>query len=361
MNGGDGPKSYAKNSEYQKQLLGYSKKVMNELIQQQLDVGSNPHFDPCNPFRIADFGCSTGRNTYIAAQNIIEAVEQKYESNEEDPQVPEFFVFFNDLVQNDFNTLFNYIHSNKPNYFGAGVPGSFHGRVFPKAFLDIAHSSMALLYLSRIPEEVKDRKSGAWNKGRIHYSCSGAAKEVEAAYSTQFRKDIESFLDARAEELIPGGLMVIITLGILDGVLPSECSMGLNFSILGSCLEDMAKMGIISEEKLDSFNLPYYYTSQMELETLIKAHGCFDIARFEKLPTPFRQVVHDIQTVVLSLRAVTEGLFEEHFGKDVIEELFQRYAEKVGSHPVLYDNRYRTDANYFVFLKRKTYTSKPGT
>ncbi|XP_009777778.1 loganic acid O-methyltransferase-like isoform X1 [Nicotiana tabacum] len=361
MNGGDDLKSYAKNSEYQKQLLGYSKKVMNELIQQQLDVGLNPHFDHCNPFRIADFGCSTGRNTYLAAQNIIEAVEQKYKSNEEDPQVPEFLVFFNDLVQNDFNTLFNYIHSNKPNYFGAGVPGSFHGRVFPKAFLHIAHSSMALLYLSRIPEEVKDRNSAAWNKGRIHYSCSGAAKEVEAAYSTQFRKDIEAFLDARAEELIPGGLMVIITLGILDGVLPSECSMGVNFSILGSCLEDMAKMGIISEEKLDSFNLPYYYTSHMELETLIKAHGCFDIARFEKLPTPFRQVVHDIQTVVLSIRAVTEGLFEEHFGKDVIEELFQRYAEKVGSHPVLYDDKYRTEASYFVFLKRKTDTSKPGT
>lgn len=108
---------------------------MNELIQQQLDVGLNPHFDHCNPFRIADFGCSTGRNTYIAAQNIIEAVEQKYESNEEDPQVPEFFVFFNDLVQNDFNTLFNYIHSNKPNYFGAGVPGIYIHDLFRLCFV----------------------------------------------------------------------------------------------------------------------------------------------------------------------------------------------------------------------------------
>ncbi|XP_059293378.1 loganic acid O-methyltransferase-like [Lycium ferocissimum] len=365
MNGGDGPKSYAKNSEFQKQLVGHSKKLIDELIDQQLDVGINPHFDPCNPFRIADFGCSIGRNTYLAAQNIIEAVEQKYKPNEEDqenPQlVPEFLVFFNDLVQNDFNTLFNYIDSNKPNYFIAGVPGSFHGRVFPKAFLHFAHSSTALLYLSRIPEKVMDRKSAAWNKGRIHYSCSGAAKEVEAAYSNQFRKDIESFLDARAEELVPGGLMVIITLGLLEGVLPSECAMGVAFSILGSCLHDMASMGTVSEEKLDSFNLPYYYTSQMELETLIKAHGCFDIARFEKLPSPLRQVVHDVQTVVLSIRVVTEALFEQHFGKDITEELFRRCAEKFESHPVIYDDKYRTEASYFVFLKRKTKTSKSGT
>ncbi|KAJ8567439.1 hypothetical protein K7X08_019647 [Anisodus acutangulus] len=363
MNGGDGPKSYAKNSEYQKQVVGYSKRVLNELIHQQLDVGINPHFNPCNPFRIADFGCSVGRNTYLAAQNIVEAVEQKYKSNEdrENPLlVPEFFVFFNDLVQNDFNTLFSYIDSNKPNYYIAGVPGSFHGRVFPKAFLHFAHSSMALLYLSRIPEEVMNKDSAAWNKGGIHYSCSGAAKEVEAAYSTQFRKDIEAFLDARDKELVPGGLMVITTLGILDGVLPCECAMGVTFSILGSCLDDMANMGIISEEKLDSFNLPYYYTSQMELETLIKAHGCFDITRFEKLPTPLRQVVHDVQTAVLSIRVVTEALFQQHFGKDITEELFQRCAEKFRSHPVIYDDKYRTEASYFVFLKRKTETSKPG-
>ncbi|GAY67528.1 hypothetical protein CUMW_257220 [Citrus unshiu] len=32
-------------------------------------------------------------------------------------------------------------------------------------------------------------------------------KEVAKAYSTQFKKDIESFLNARAQELVVGGLM----------------------------------------------------------------------------------------------------------------------------------------------------------
>ncbi|TMW94036.1 hypothetical protein EJD97_010855 [Solanum chilense] len=362
MNGGDGPNSYANNSEYQKQLVGYSKKLMAELIEQELDVGIIN--SDCSLFCVADFGCSVGGNTYLAVQNIIKAVENKYKSSEVDQensqlQVPEFLVFFNDLVQNDFNTLFNYIHGNKPNYFTTGIPGSFYGRVFPKAFLHFAHSSMSLLYLSRIPEEVLDRNSAAWNKGRIHYSSSGAAKEVEAAYADQFRKDIQAFLDARAQELVPGGLMTIITLTILDGVLPSDSPMAINFTILGSCLQDMANMGIMSEEKLDSFNLPYYYTSPMEFETLIKTHGCFDIIRFEKLPTPLRQVVIDVQTAVLSVRVVTEQLFQQHFGKDITEELFQRYTEKLDSHPLLKDDKYRTDASYFVFLKRKTETSEP--
>ncbi|CAN4079923.1 unnamed protein product [Withania somnifera] len=303
MNGGDGPKSYAKNSEYQKALVGYSKKVIAELIEQQLDMGMlSPH---CSSFRIADFGHSTVGKHLFAVQNIIEAVEQKYKTNEEHQenpqlQVPEFLVFFNDLVQNDFNTLFNYIDSNKPNYSTAGSPGSFYGRVFPKGSLHFAHSSMALLYLSRIPEEVMDRKSAAWNKGRIHYSCKGAAKEVEAANSNQFRKD-----------RLPGGLMVIINLGI-DEMLPSESPMGMPFILVGSCLQDMANM-------LVSFNLSFYYTSQMELETLIKHIW-----------------IHNLLPLILC-------------------------TEEFHSHPALHDDKYRTDVGYFVFLKRKAVTSKPGT
>lgn len=108
--------------------MGYSKKLMAELIEQELDVGIINSV--CSLFCVADFGCSVGGNTYLAVQNIIKAVENKYKSSEldqENPQlqVPEFLVFFNDLVQNDFNTLFNYIHGNKPNYFTTGIPGMY--------------------------------------------------------------------------------------------------------------------------------------------------------------------------------------------------------------------------------------------
>ena len=56
---------------------------------------------PTNPMCIADFGCSTGPNTFIAVMNIIEAVEVKFESLGLF-EVPTFQVFFNYQVSKDF-------------------------------------------------------------------------------------------------------------------------------------------------------------------------------------------------------------------------------------------------------------------
>ena len=70
--------------------------------------------------------------------------------------------------------------------------------------LHFIHSSFALKWLSKVPIEVMDEGSPAWNKGRIF--STNAQKEVVEAYATQFAKDIDSFLFARAQELVVGGL-----------------------------------------------------------------------------------------------------------------------------------------------------------
>ena len=59
----------------------------------------------------------------------------------------------------------------------------------------------------KVPEEVGDHNSLAWNKSKAY--CSGTNKEVTEAYFAQFRKDLNRFLNARAEELVIGGLLVI--------------------------------------------------------------------------------------------------------------------------------------------------------
>ena len=121
-------------------------------------------------------GLSTGPNTFISVQNIIEAIELKYISKGENIETPKFMVFFNDQLSNDFDTLFISLTPNR-QYFAAGVPGSFYGRLFPKASLHFIHSSYALQWLSNVPKEAMDEGSPAWNKGRIFYT--NAPKEVE--------------------------------------------------------------------------------------------------------------------------------------------------------------------------------------
>ncbi|KAL7101674.1 hypothetical protein ACP275_08G069500 [Erythranthe tilingii] len=360
MIGGDGPNSYAHNSVYQKELIVSAEDLTNQLINSHLDT-NKPPFDPRNTFRIADLGCSVGPNTFFAVENIIKSIEKKYKKSNQttqnpnnNHQTPEFQVFFNDLINNDFNTLFknNNLLTSKKSYFIAGVPGSFHSRLFPKESIHFAHCSTALHWLSRIPEEVRGSGSMAWNKGRVHYF--GAREEVKEAYSVRYKKDMDDFLSFRARELVDGGLMVMVVLGFPDGVVASESSMGVAFGVLGSCFEELAKMGKISREKVDSFNLPFYYPSPLELKALIEANGMFDIVRIAKLAAPMR-VKPDPQIVTAHLRAVIGELIEEHFGRDEIsiDELFKLHLQKVTNSPELFDEKYWKETNYFVFLKRK--------
>lgn len=90
-----------------------------------------------------------------------------------------------------------------------------------------------------MPEELVDKKSNAWNKGRIHYTS--APCEVANAYAVQFGKDMEVFLNARAKEIVSGGLMVLILPSLPDGVDHSQITAGVMFDLLGSSLMDMAK------------------------------------------------------------------------------------------------------------------------
>ena len=189
-------------------------------------------------FRIADLGCSVGPNTYIAVNNIIEAVAQKCLSKGH-ASLPDFQVFFNDHVSNDFNLLFANLPPER-QYFAVGVPGSFHTRLFPKASINFIYSAYALQWLSKAPAELGDQlNSTSCNKGRIYYS--NAPNEVGQAYSAQYAKDIGSFLCARAEELAPGGLMTILIPGRNDGTILAQSSMGPHFEYLESSLLDMAK------------------------------------------------------------------------------------------------------------------------
>ncbi|MCL7034738.1 hypothetical protein MKW94_030077 [Papaver nudicaule] len=233
MNGGDGRNSYANNSSLQRFLVDRSRSMIDEAIANYLDIQICPSSET---FRIADFGCSVGPNTFIAMHNIVEAIHLKY--RDESGSTPEFHVYFNDHTSNDFNTLFVSLPPEKP-YFAAGVPGSFHTRLFPKATLHIAHSSTSLHWLSQVPKEVSDINSPAYNRGRIHYT--DAKHQVFEAYSAQFAKDIESFLHARAEEVVCGGLVIITLPANPDDAPPSELRTESLFDILGSCLMDMAK------------------------------------------------------------------------------------------------------------------------
>ncbi|KAF3450092.1 hypothetical protein FNV43_RR06172 [Rhamnella rubrinervis] len=346
MNGGDGVYSYAKNSAYQRGVIDVAKNVINETIAENLDIGA---FNSSKTIRIADLGCSVGPNTFTAVENIIEAVKSEYQS-----QIPEFHVFFNDHVSNDFNLLFTTIPQDK-QYLAAGIPGSFYGRIFPEASLHFVHSSASLHWLSRVPKEVKDKNSPAWNKGQIIYAYSG--DEVIRAYKAQHEKDMDNFLQARALEVAYGGLMVLTFPFNPNGSHPSERLVNLSFGLIGTCLMDLVKKGVVSEEKVDSFNLPLYFMSPQEIEAAVERNGCFSIVKMEILP-PVRGHNNGNESLDHQLagmmRAGTEGLIKQHFGEDILDELFDLYRKKMTETFIPSMAKSVEQGHLFVALKRKS-------
>ncbi|GKV19549.1 hypothetical protein SLEP1_g29791 [Rubroshorea leprosula] len=178
MNCGHGDYGYDRNSYYQRECANLQKGKIEEVIKEKLDL--KKFCSTSNTIRVADLGCSIGPNTFIAMHDVVEAMKQKLQSQfSPSSKMSEFQVFFNDQPSNDFDTLFTSLPKERP-YFAVGVRGSFHGRLYPESSVHFAFAAHVLNWLSKVPEELLDKKSTAWNKGRVHYT--NAPKEMVDAY-----------------------------------------------------------------------------------------------------------------------------------------------------------------------------------
>ncbi|CAH8307379.1 unnamed protein product [Eruca vesicaria subsp. sativa] len=313
MVGGEGPNSYQQHSKYQGALLEAAKEKINEAISTKLDIDLTPSL-----VNIADFGCSTGPNTFAAVQTIVDAVENKYQKD------IEFQVFFNDSSNNDFNTLFNTLPPSR-RYFATGVPGSFFGRVLPKNSFHVGVSSYSLHFVSKIPKGIKDRNSPVWNKD-IH--CTGFSKKVANLYRDQYKIDVGSFLNARAQELVSGGLLLLLGSCLPNGVLMSETVNGMMIDFIGSSLDEMAKQGLIDQEKLDTFKLPIYLAHADELKGIIEENKCFTTELFESIRHAKGEYPLDPEYLMLTFKVTVGGTVASQFGQDVMEKTFELVKEK---------------------------------
>ncbi|XP_054794192.1 loganic acid O-methyltransferase-like [Prosopis cineraria] len=350
MKGGEGPHSCAQNSASQRSSIEAAKNFLQSAIASKFDLRTICA-SSTNPICIADLGCSTGPNTFIAVQNVIEAIQIQCPSQQNHNQAtPEILVFFNDQVSNDFNTLFQKLPPNR-NYFAVGLPGSFYGRLFPRQSLHVVHSSAALSWLSELPKELTDTSSGACNKGKIFYT--NAPKEVFDAYERRFKMDLEAFLQARAQELVDNGILACLIL-VADDLIDFSVDMyaGKDYELLGSCLMDMAKLGLISEEKVDTFNIPTFFPHVKDLMKIFEANKDFSIEQSELIDNK-GFLAPNIESHVSRLRAVLEVLIEKHFGDGIVDELFDRFTEKVRAYPEVLDALKFKFHVLFVVLKRK--------
>ncbi|KAF5199632.1 Anthranilate o-methyltransferase, partial [Thalictrum thalictroides] len=176
------------------------------------------------------------------------------------------------------------------------------------------------------------------NKGNI-YMYKTSPQNVFDAYLKQFDSDFSSFLRSRSEEIISGGRMVITMIGrrILEPSNKERCKL---WELLAKSLRDMVAEKIVEEAKLDSFNLPYYNPNGTEIRNIIQRDGSFHLDLLESFDVNWDATddpenedfvfskITSGQNVAKCIRAVSESILVSHFGEEIIEDLFHRFADR---------------------------------
>ncbi|KAK7280683.1 hypothetical protein RJT34_25750 [Clitoria ternatea] len=345
MNKGVGETSYAMNSAVQDKIISAAKPATKRAIVEILCSSSSwPE-----KMGIADLGCSSGPNALRVISEIVDSVYATTRALDRGV-APELVLYLNDLFSNDFNNIFGSLPSfyrkqsqEKGIGFGScfvsAVPGTFYGRLFPSKTLHFVHSSSSLHWLSQVPEGL----GGGLNKGKIYISKS-SPKCVVDAYSEQFRSDFSVFLKSRSQEMLPWGRMVLSLMGrdSMDPTTPNCCY---QWELLARALITMASEGLVEEEKVDSFDAPYYAPCLEEVKSEIEKEGSFMVDGEEAYEIDWddgmeMQSLTSGERVARTIRAVVESMLESHFGCHIMDELFRRYAHLVDQHLAISRTKY---------------------
>ncbi|OAY84188.1 Salicylate carboxymethyltransferase [Ananas comosus] len=325
---------------------------------------------------IADLGCSVGPNVLQMASEIIEAIAQA--SHQLNRRPPEMQVFLNDLPGNDFNTLFSLLpefyelretklqetDQEQVPCFISGVPGSFYVRLFVSKSLHFVYSSNSLHWLSQVPQmQLQDGSEAPLNnKGNVYISHTSPPSVFEA-YKKQFKRDFSLFLKCRGEEVVEGGHMVLTFMArrSSDPLAPMDFD---GWELLAKALRDMVSLGLTEEEKVDSFNLPWYAPSMEEVKDEITIQGSFAIKKIELFDINwddnsqeaprndhnYNPVAKSTLTMAKASRAVLESMLKSHFGEAIIEKLFERYCFLLEE----YYSKYKAEVtNILIVFERK--------
>jgi hypothetical protein len=181
------------------------------------------------PIVIADYGSSQGKNSLAPIRIAIVALRARLGPNRP------ILVYHEDLPFNDFNALFGVLDQDpdryvldEPNVFPCAIGRSFYGSLLPPDYVNRGWSSYAVNWASRIPSLIPG-----------HIFALRATGAVRAAFDRQGAEDWETFLSFRANELRPGGrLIVVLAATDDDGISRVEDIMDHANAVLADMVEE---------------------------------------------------------------------------------------------------------------------------
>ncbi|KAL6653698.1 hypothetical protein ACP70R_008622 [Stipagrostis hirtigluma subsp. patula] len=347
---GAGENSYATNSSFQKKTLMETWPELQTAVKELLKLVS-----PESTMVVADLGCSSGPNTLLVVSEVMNTISRTHVCHVQETvdgrsaMAVQFFL--NDLPGNDFNLVFrslDQLHSlvaveekaAAPACYIAGLPGSMYTRIFPCQSVHLFHSSHCLIWRSKVPELLSNGTH--INEDNI-YIGKTTPPVVVKLFREQFEKDFQLFLTLRYKELVCGGRMVLTFAGRKSEEMPMDGGVACVWEWLSKALQYLVQKGRIEKKKLSSFNMPYYAPSLDEVKQLIKQNDLFKVEHIRLFESNWD--AHDdsegdmvlncsssAKNIAKIIRAGIEPLIINHFGEDILDELFVAYSSIAAKH-----------------------------
>ncbi|MGW6914311.1 hypothetical protein ACWGB8_10885 [Kitasatospora sp. NPDC054939] len=217
-------------------------------------------------FEVADLGCASGANALEPMRRVVAAVRGR------DDEVS-VRVTHTDIAGNDFNALFATVsgsggYAGAAEVFACAQAGSFYGRLFPRAGLHLAWSTIAVHWLSRVPQPVAG-----------HIWSPRATGTVRDALRRQSALDWVDFLGHRAEELVPGGQLVVV-----GGAVTDDGASGAEelFDLALAELESLVAAGVLGRAQLEAMTVPTWNRTAEEFLAPLRSGPSAEAFRLEE-------------------------------------------------------------------------------
>jgi cyclopropane-fatty-acyl-phospholipid synthase len=250
-------------------------------------VANLPLPAPTHPVTILDLGSSEGRNAIGLMATIVQRLRRRTRQPLQ--------TIYTDLASNNFNQLFaNLEEARRAGFFPAGVypgvvGGSFYGPLLPSGTVHLATSFNAIPWLDQLPP-VPLPDGVVYRRPHPPRPGLSVSPKVTAAFKRQAEQDLVRFLECRAQELVPGGKLLLASPGDTSQVRVSDGA----FDVLNDASLDLVAAGQLQQEEYERLTMPVYYRTVAELLAPLKREdspvgSAFVVERAEALevPTPF--------------------------------------------------------------------------
>ena len=279
---------------------------------------------PGEVLTVADFGSATGLNSMKAFTAAFRIFRETSES--------ELFVYHTDLPNNPWSVLFNNALSSPHSYLSlpstyiAGVGRSYYERLFPKKSISLMHAANTLHWIST--------KSTV--RGQLQKYVEGDT-DLHNELRTIAETDLSRFLSHRAEELKPGGRIV---LSMYTGLFKQDYRY--------HALLRMQNEGLISPEPLQRVTIFVYPITASYLTSTISQFPALRLVSLQErhsVDDYYQQYQLDGDRDKFAAcrtemgRVVSEGIMrdlfreEEHRGRDLLQVYFDYVKEYLREQP----------------------------